>query len=88
MAELGAGMSRWSPGPAQPEGPAPPELTGHGERGQEGSLDRLWLWGWRWGRGLLFLLPLRVIWVFRGNVPIFDVFGPPVLERLPAHPVR
>lgn len=76
------------PRPAQPEGPAPPELTGHGEGGQEGSLDGLGLWGWRWGRGLLLLLPLRVVWVFHGNIPVFDVFVPPVLEWLSAYTVR
>lgn len=73
---------------AWPEGPAPPELTGHGEGGEEGGLDWLRLRGWRRGRRRLLLRPLRVFRVFCGNVPVFDVFVSPVLKRLAAHAVR
>lgn len=73
---------------AWPEGPAPPELTRHGEGGQEGSLNWLRLRGWRWGRRLLLLLPLRVLRVFHGDIPVFDVFVSPVLKWLAAHTVR
>lgn len=72
---------------AWPEGPVPLELTGHGEGGQEGSLDWLRLRGWRCGRRLLLLLPLRVFQVFHGNIPVFNVFVSPVLKWLAAHTV-
>lgn len=74
------------PRTARPEGLARSELTGHGERGQEGGLHRLCLRGRRRGWGLL--LPRGVFWVFHGNIPVFDALLPPVLKWLPAHTVR
>lgn len=70
--------TRLSPSP-----PAPPELTRHGEGGQEGRLDRLRLRGWWRGLGGLWLplpLPLRVFGVFHGNIAILDVLVSPVLN--------